>query len=75
MHDAPSAGICFGMAWRRQPSTTSGSNWPMMWRCATGTGRAALTMQPSGARTSNGASEPALLGTSGAKMQRRPKTL
>ncbi len=39
---------------------------PMMWRSATGAGWTAFRMQPSGAVTSNGASEAALFGISGA---------
>ena len=50
-HDVPSAGTPSVMACCRQPNTTSGSNWPMTLRAATGAGCWALRMQPSGAVT------------------------
>ena len=70
---APSAGTRSGIAWCRQPNTRSGSMWPMTWRAATGQGRGTLRMEPSGADTVSGASEPALLGMSLATMHLRPK--
>ena len=74
-HEVPSAGTRSGIAWARQPNTTSGSIWPMMWRMQTAAGLAALRMQPSGADTVSGASEPALLGMRAATMQPRPNTV
>jgi len=50
-------------------------SWPIVCRIATGAGRGALTMHPSGALTRKGAREPALLGTSGDTMHRIPNTL
>ena len=47
----------------------------MVWRMATGAGNGALTMQPSGALTTKGASEPALFGMSGPTRHRIPNTL
>ena len=75
MHEAPSAGTGPGSVWCRHPSTRSGMNCPMVWRMATGAGNGALTMQPSGALTTKGASEPALFGMSGPTTQRIPNTL
>ena len=71
----PSAGTRSGIAWRRQPNTTSGSIWPMTWREATGAGFGALRIEPSGADTVSGASEPALFGMRAATMQPRPNTV
>ena len=74
-HEVPSAGTRSGMAWARQPNTTSGSIWPVTWRMHTAAGLRALRMQPSGADTVSGASEPALLGMRLATMQPRPNTV
>ena len=63
---APSAGTRSGRSWSSAPNTTSGTMWPMTWRSATGAGGRAFTIVPSGAVTVKGASDPALLGTSGA---------
>ncbi len=73
-HAVPSAGTRPGRALCRQPNITSGSVWPIMWRIATGAGSWALTMQPAGATTRIGSSEPALFGISGPTMQRMPNT-
>ena len=74
-HDVPSAGTRSGMIWRRQPNTTSGSIWPMTWREATALGFGAFRMQPSGAETVSGSSEPALFGMCVATTQPRPNTV
>jgi hypothetical protein len=63
------------MTWARQPNTTSGSIWPVTWRMQTAAGLRALRMQPSGADTVSGSSEPALLGMLLATMQPRPNTV
>ena len=73
MHDAPSAGATPGSACSKQPSTTSGSIWPIACRAETGAGNSAFRMQPAGARTVTSASEPALFGTSLPTTQRTPK--
>ncbi len=72
-HEAPSAGTRSGTACSRQPNTTSGSIWPMMCRAQTAAGYGAFNIEPSGAVTVNGDSEPALLGTSGETTQLNPK--
>ena len=71
--DAPSAGTRSGTTCARHPNTTSGSIWPMMWRAQTAAGYGALRIEPSGALTANGASDPALLGIVGETTQLRPK--
>ena len=48
---------------------------PMVWRIATGAGKGALTMEPSGAVTTNGARDPALFGMVGPTTHRMPNTL
>ena len=48
--EVPSAGTRSGIAWRRQPNTTSGSIWPMTWRDATGAGFGALRIAALGRR-------------------------
>ena len=63
------------MIWRRQPNTTSGSICPMMWRLHTGAGFGALRMQPVGADTVSGPSEPALFGIWLATTQPSPNTV
>ena len=68
----PSAGTAPSIAWARHPNTTSGSIWPVTWRTATGAGYSALRIVPGGAVTRIGTSDPALLGTRGATMQRTP---
>jgi hypothetical protein len=47
----------------------------MTWREATGAGFSAFRMQPSGAETVSGRSEPALFGMRAATMQPRPNTV
>ena len=47
----------------------------MMWRALTGRGFSTLRIEPSGALTSTGASEPALLGISGATAARTPNAV
>src|SRR5215467_6745940 len=73
--EAPSAGTPPAITWCRQPNTTSGSICPTVWRAATGHGRLTLSTQPSGALTVIGASEPALLGTSGATRHFTPNAV
>ena len=58
----PSAGAIPGTAWCRQPSTTSGSIWPMTCRAVTAQGCGALRIEPSGAVTRTAASEVAQKG-------------
>ena len=70
--EAPSAGAPFASAWCRQPNTTSGSMCPITCRIATAQGRGAFRIDPSGALTVIGASEPALLGTAGATRHLTP---
>jgi hypothetical protein len=74
MLPADSAGTRPPIACSRHPNIRSGSICPTTWRAVTGLGRCGWTMLPSGARTSKGSSEPALLGTSGATMHFRPNT-
>ena len=71
--DAPSAGTTSPSALCRQPNTTSGNIWPMMWRADTAQGGCALRMQSAGALMRTGANDPALLGTDDPMMQRTPK--
>ena len=73
--EVPSAGTEPGRACCRQPKTASGSSWPTMWRMTTGAGLGAFTIAPAGAVTRKGASAPALLGMSGARMHFRPNTV
>src|SRR3954452_21017883 len=73
--DAPSAGAPLVSAWRRQPNTTSGSMWPITWRMATAQGRGAFKIEPSGALTVIGASEPALFGMPGATRHFTPNAV
>jgi hypothetical protein len=71
--DVPSAGTRPSLACSRQPSMTSGSIWPITWRVATAQGGGALRIEPAGAVTLTGASEPALFGTPPPTTQRTPK--
>jgi hypothetical protein len=73
--DVPSAGTPSGIAWRRQPNTTSGSIWPMMLRACTAAGNGAFRMQPSGAVTRMVASEAALFGMRGPTMHFTPNVV
>ena len=52
---------------------TSGSIWPITWRVATAQGGGALRIEPAGAVTRTGASEPALFGMAPPTTQRTPK--
>lgn len=65
-HPSPSAGTKPGTIWLNALTTTSGTKCPTIWCNATGEGWTAFTVVPSGAVTSTGARDAALLGVSGA---------
>ena len=54
-----------GTACRSASAITCGKKWPTTWRAATGAGRVALRMDPSGAVMRSGRNAPSLFGTSG----------
>ena len=71
--EAPSAGTLSGIAFSKQPKTTSGSICPIICLAHTAAGYGAFKIEPNGASISKGFREPALLGISALTRQLKPK--